>query len=426
MTENEHDTEALSALFSLPAGGLSGAIQNVSEDSAAMRQGDIMILAGEPSGDVLAADLVFEIRREISAGELIPKFFGIGGPKLKRAGVELLEDMTGSTVFGVFEALRKIVHFKKVFNRVLAEAKRRQPKWIILVDYGGFNLRFAKAVRFWASRQSKTFANWKPRIVYYVPPQVWASREGRAAVLAAAVDLVVSIFPFEKDWYLERFPNLPVKYVGDPMATQFAGFRPPPRGNFAELSCDLPHIALLPGSRPQEIERHLPLMLRAFEQLRRRQKCRATVVAPNPNLMCRFQAMLPPTVGWQIGNAAGVLKRSSLAIAASGAVTRECAYLRVPTVVIYKLPWLDYQIAKRAVNVRHIAMPNILADERIFPELIQKAATPEAIAQAAEQLLAPEGRVRVMAALERVAAALGPPGASRRAAQAIVSAFGRG
>lgn len=380
-----------------------------------------MILAGEPSGDALAADLVVEIRRAVGKGELIPSFFGIGGPKLKGAGVEILENMTCLTVFGLFDVARRFFHFKRIFRRVLEEAKQRQPKWIILVDYGGFNLRFAKALRSWSDKKARQFANWRPRMVYYVPPQVWASREGRAASLASAVDLVVSIFPFEKDWYHRRFPNLPVKYVGDPMATRFRHFPSP--ANASASSGSLSQIALLPGSRPQEIRRHLPLMLGAFEELCRRQKCQATVVAPNPEWT--QQTTLPPGVKRQVDNAAEVLRRSTVAIAASGAVTRECAYLGVPTVVIYKLPWLDYQIAKRAVKIRHIAMPNILAGETIFPELIQEAATPKAIAQEVFRLLDSEERVRIAAALKRVVSSLGPPGASRQAAQKIIESFGK-
>lgn len=382
-----------------------------------------MILAGEPSGDALAADLVSEIRRAIGKGELIPSFFGIGGPKLKDAGVDLLENMTRLTVFGLFDVVRRFFHFKRIFRRVLEEAKQRQPKWIILVDYGGFNLRFAKALRSWSDKKSNLFVNWTPRIIYYVPPQVWASRAGRAAVLASTVDLVVSIFPFEKNWYRERFPKLPVKYVGDPMATRFRHFSS--RANASVSSSSPPQIALLPGSRPQEIERHLPLMLEAFEKLRRLRECQATVVTPHSDLMQRFQTMLPPDVNRQVGNAAEVLQRSTVAIAASGAVTRECAYLRVPAVVIYKLPWLDYQIAKRAVKIRHIAMPNILAGETVFPELIQSDATPKAIAQEVLRLLDSEERIRIAAALERVASSLGPPGASRQAAREIISAFGK-
>lgn len=388
-----------------------------------MQRGKVMILAGEPSGDALAADLVSEIRRTVGEGELIPSFFGIGGPKLKDAGVELLENMTRLTVFGLFDVARRFFHFKRIFRRVLKEAKQRQPKWIILVDYGGFNLRFAKALRSWSDKKANLFANWTPRIVYYVPPQVWASREGRAAVLASTVDLVISIFPFEKNWYRERFPKLPVKYVGDPMSTRFRHFRLSACANASASSSSPPQIALLPGSRPQEIGRHLPLMLEAFEKLRRFQECQATVVTPNPNLMQRFQTMIPTDVKRQVGNAAEVLQRSTVAIAASGAVTRECAYLKVPAVVIYKLPWLDYQIAKRAVKIRHIAMPNILAGETIFPELIQEAATPKAIAQKALRLLNSEERVRIAAALDRVILSLGPPGASRQAAREIISAF---
>ncbi|MCS1411676.1 MAG: Lipid-A-disaccharide synthase [Verrucomicrobia subdivision 3 bacterium] len=385
-----------------------------------MHRVDIMILAGEPSSDALAADLVAEIKRALK-DHLTPRFFGIGGLKLQDEGVELLEDMTQLTVFGFFEALKQYRHFKKIFDRALEEAKRRLPQLIILVDFGGFNLRFAKAIRAYCSEHRNTFSNWTPQIVYYVPPQVWASRERRAATIASTVDLVVSIFPFERDWYRDRYPNLPVKYVGDPMATRFNNSLEPPKQEALEEQAEPPMVTLLPGSRPQEIERHLPLMLEAVELMNRHRQFEATIAAPSVAIIKPFQRLLPPNVNWQIGGVAKALEQSALAIASSGTVTRECAYLRVPTVVVYQLSWLTYQIVKRIIKVRYIAMPNILANEMVFPELIQNAATPTAIAQEALQLMLPEHREKVMSALERVTLSLGPPGASQRAAKHIIA-----
>lgn len=383
-----------------------------------MPSNKIMVIAGEPSGDALAAGLVSAIRDQLG-GCIAPQFFGLGGPKLEHVGVELIEEMTQHTVFGLFEALKKYGRFKKIFNRALAEARRRQPDLIIFVDFGGFNLRLAKALRDHLKRASGPFKNWKPKLAYFVPPQVWASRERRAATIAETIDLVISIFPFEQDWYRERFPQLPVRYVGDPMAGRFYSGRTPHSLTDSSPGEGISHIAILPGSRQQEIERHLPLMLETVQLIRKHKNCHATVVTPNEKLTRPYRLIEHEGVTWEVGNLESVLRKSDIAIASSGTVTRECAYLRLPTVVIYKLSWLTYQLAKRIVNVKFIAMPNLLADKMIFPELIQDSATPTAIAQEVLQLGQGEGRRELLADLERVVLSLGPPGATERAATAI-------
>jgi lipid-A-disaccharide synthase len=383
-----------------------------------MPSNQIMVIAGEPSGDALAAGLVSAIRDQLDDC-IAPQFFGLGGPKLQQSGVELIEEMTQHTVFGLFEALKKYGLFKKIFDRALAEAKRRQPDLIILVDFGGFNLRFAKALKDHLRRDSGTFKNWTPKFAYFVPPQVWASREGRAATIAETIDLVISIFPFEKDWYHERFPQLPVRYVGDPMAGRFYSGKTPDSLSESSPRDGISRIAILPGSRQQEIERHLPLMLETLQMIRKHKECHATVVTPNEELTKPYRLLEHENVSWEVGNLERVLRQSDIAIASSGTVTRECAYLRLPTVVIYKLSWLTYQLAKRVVKVKFIAMPNLLADKMIFPELIQDSATPTAIAQEVLQLGLGRDRNDMLADLERVVLSLGPPGATERAASAI-------
>ena len=379
-----------------------------------------MIIAGEPSGDSLAAELVDEIRRQ-GPGRICPRIFGLGGPKLQHAGVDLLVDMTKHTVFGLIEALARYRQFKRIFNQALKAAEERQPDLIILVDFGGFNLRFAKALRKRIRSNSGTFQNWQPKIAYFIPPQVWASRAGRAATIAETIDLVISIFPFEKDWYQDRFPQLPVHYVGDPMATRFPFSKTPRRMLTDTTPKKVSRLVLLPGSRKQEIERHLPIMLEALELIRRHKPVEATIVTPTNEHTAPFRNLAPSGIQWQEGKLEAALIEAELALASSGTVTRECAYLRVPTVVIYKLSKLTYEIAKRIVKVRFIAMPNILADKMIFPELIQDAANPLAIAQEALQLFDPAGRQELMEDLERVVLSLGPPGATKRAAKSIVN-----
>ena len=390
-----------------------------------MPSNQIMIIAGEPSGDNLAADVVHEMMRRARHG-IRPRFFGLGGPRLAAAGVELLEDMTQHTVFGLYEVLQRYQSFKKIFDRALQEAKKRQPELVILVDYGGFNLRFAQALRTATAQASHDFGNWNPKIAYFIPPQVWASREGRAITMGECIDLVISIFPFEREWYRQRVPHLKVKYVGDPMATRFGTT---PTSARVESKSTLNHprrLAILPGSRRQEIERHLPPMLEALKTLQRHEDWTATIVTPDTALLAPYKSLAPPNVTWTEGSVEPVLRDADLALVSSGTVTRECAYLGVPTVVIYKLSWMTYQIAKRIIKVRFIAMPNLLADRMIFPELIQAAATPTAIAQELLQLCKTEDRLRVIDELEKVILSLGPPGAAARAAAELYALFERG
>ena len=387
-----------------------------------MATNQFMIIAGEPSGDALAADLVNSLARQWPAG-LRPHIFGLGGEKLKAAGVELLEDMTQHTVFGLSEALKKYFLFKRIFDRAIDAARQRLPDLIILVDFGGFNLRFAKAIRALSAQGRSPFSNWRPRIVYFVPPQVWASRPKRARTISECIDLVVGIFPFERDWYSERYPSLDLRYVGDPMASRFNSSlddrptrKPPPPS--APLK-----VALLPGSRRQEISRHLPLLVEAIKLIQKHRPCEATIVSPSKDLLSEYRHLGGKDFQWQVGGLAHLLQESDVAIASSGTVTRECAYQRIPTVVVYQVSRLTYEIGKRVITVPFIAMPNLLAGKRVYPELIQDAATPTAIAQETLQLCQPNDFQALMQDLERVVLSLGPPGATDRAAAAILEKF---
>ena len=181
-----------------------------------------MLIAGEPSGDLLAAELVSALlaASKQSGGGRAPQFFGAGGAKMAAAGVELAFDMTEHAVIGISDVLKNYFKFRRLFHQLLALAIERKPDAIIGVDYGGFNLRFGHAVRDYV--RNNPFSRWNPKIVQFVSPQVWASRPGRADLLAADYDLLLSIFPFEKDWYARRVPKLRVEFVGHPMVGRFA------------------------------------------------------------------------------------------------------------------------------------------------------------------------------------------------------------
>src|ERR1017187_10049963 len=177
-----------------------------------------MFIAGEASGDMLAAELVSALRGKLPDA----RFFGAGGPRMAAAGVELAFDMMQHSVIGISDVLKKYFKLRRLFNQLLKLAIERQPDAIIGVDYGGFNLRFGHAIKQYIRKNRSASTPWNPKIIQFVSPQVWASRPGRANLLAADYDLLLSIFPFEKDWYAKRVPKLRVEFVGHPMIGRFA------------------------------------------------------------------------------------------------------------------------------------------------------------------------------------------------------------
>ena len=339
--------------------------------------------------------------------------------------------MTQHAVIGLSDVLKNLLKFRRLFNRLLALAIERKPDAIIGVDYGGFNLRFGHAVREYV--RDNPFVNWNPKIIQFVSPQVWASRPGRANLLAADYDLLLSIFPFEKDWYARRVPKLRVEFVGHPMVERFSRRS---RGDEAQTKekLETPHVVsyqsnilLLPGSRADELRRHLQTMLGALKLMREKlPAAKAKMVLPDETLkqLAEKLSALPPDMEIQIGNLPQALAQADVAIASTGTVTMECAFFGVPTVTLYKTSWSTYQIGKRIVKVKWLTMPNILADEEIYPEFVQNAATPDAIASAAQELLQNEPRrIQIKRRLAEVVSSLGGPGANTRAATAILSLF---
>ncbi len=390
-----------------------------------------MVVAGEASGDLLAVELVEALREEcgrrytqpsddlqpLRTG-LVPQFFGAGGPRMAEAGVELAFDMTRHSVIGLWEALKDFGQFKRLFDQLLGLALERQPDAVICVDFCGFNRRFGHAVRQRVRAQRGTFNNWKPGIIQYVSPQVWASRPGRARQLARDFDLLLAIFEFEKEWYAKWAPGFRVEFVGHPIVDRFRGQARKPKG-----PGNPPLVLLLPGSRAGELTRHLPVLLEAARRLQSQRTLRLRMVLPDETLAAQARAMGSSLPGLEIqaDGLADWLAEADVAIASTGTVTLECAWFGVPTVAIYRTSWGTYQVARRIVQVGFIAMPNLLVGTDIYPELVQSAATPENIAREATDLLDNEARrTEIKAKLAKVSAWLGKPGASERAAKAIL------
>ncbi len=408
-----------------------------------------MLIAGEASGDLLAAELVSALVAASKRSEdgraptsilnspSAPVFFGAGGAKMAAAGVELAFDMTQHSVIGITDVLKNILKFRRLFNQLLALALERKPDVIIGIDFGGFNLRFGQAVKKYV--RENPFSKWDPKIVQFVSPQVWASRPGRADKLARDYDLLLSIFPFEQAWYAKRVPKLRVEFVGHPMIGRFTNDdlrftrcnseSSRSRGDETQIKkLETPHVVsynvlLLPGSRKSELQRHLPVMLDALKLIQEKLPAtKAKMVLPNPALVSLAKSLGATNLEIQIGELPWALAESDVALASTGTVTMECAFFGVPTVTLYKTSWLTYQIARRIVTVKSLTMPNLLAGETVYPEFIQSEATPENLARAALELLQDESqRVQIKAQLAKIIVSLGEPGAAKRAANAVLS-----
>jgi lipid-A-disaccharide synthase len=405
-----------------------------------MNRTGIMLVAGDPSGDANAADLVRELALAVPAAQfqitndaqplttpLAPAFFGAGGPKMAAAGVDLAGDLTAHAVIGLGGLIKKLPMLRRRMNQMLRLAVARQPELIILVDFGGFNLRLARAIKDYVRAHTGRFFNWQPKIVQFISPQVWASRPGRAKTMARNYDLVLSLFPFEKKWFARTVPQLPVEFVGHPIFDRHPVRRQAevPAGHDSQR----PAVLLLPGSRRGELQRHVPVMREAAGLIAARQPAQFKMVVPDQTLAAMARFLLPagqPGIDLQVGGLAEALSSATLAITKTGTITLECAYFGVPAVAIYKTDWITYLGGRRLVNVKYLSMPNLLAGEAIYPEFIQGRATAGNIAAAALPLLDnPARRREIRAKLDLIIQSLGGPGAARRAAAAIVKLIGR-
>jgi lipid-A-disaccharide synthase len=375
-----------------------------------MSAGRIAIVAGEASGDLHAAAVVRELLR------LAPHVTieGIGGDRMREAGVRLQAHCHDLAVVGAAEVASKlpaIVRAYRMMGRLLLE---RRPDLLVLVDYPDFNLRLARR----AHRLNIP-------ILYFIGPQAWAWRSGRARAIARLIRRLVVIFPFEPVFY-RRF-GVEALYVGHPLLDRLS---PPPRMDEARrrlgLDPAVPVLGLLPGSRIGEVMRHLPLLLRAARRLlNSRSDLRLIIAAadgiPLDLVGARLNREAVPARVVQ-GRTYDVIAASDLILVASGTATLEAAIIGTPMVVVYRLALPSWLLGRLLIRVPFIAMPNLLAGEGIVPELVQFAATPERIAEEALRLLdSPDRRRRVRMDLLAVRDHLGPPGAARRAAQAVLA-----
>jgi lipid-A-disaccharide synthase len=358
----------------------------------------ILISAGEASGDLHAGRLAAALRQRTGA-----VLFGLGGPHMREAGVELVAESREVSVLGITEILHRLPQLRRVFRKLLDEAQRRRPALAILVDFPGFHLRLARRLK----------ARGVPNI-YFITPQFWAWRPWRARLLRRRFALALCIFPFEAEFFRKAGVN--AEFIGHPLV---GAVRPTmTRAQFAArwgLDASRPILTLLPGSRPREVAQHLPVLLEACRRI--------SSGRPDGQGVQFVLAAAPGMTAAEFGPIAAVppirvvenatydaLAAADVAVVSSGTATVETALLGVPMVVVYRVSRITALLAKPLVRTEHFAMVNLIAGRRVVPELIQNDFTAEAVAREAGCLLdSAEARAAMKRELAAVEARLHSP-----------------
>ncbi len=368
----------------------------------------IMIVAGEASGDLHGSGVVREIKKRAPGCDI----FGIGGDKMQAAGMHLIYHIRELAFMGFWEVIQHLPLIRSVQRTLEALLKARRPDVLLLIDYPGFNLRFAQAAR----REGI-------RILYYISPQVWAWNRGRVRKMKGLIDKMLVVFPFEAEIY--RNEGIDVEFVGHPLLEVLT--EPQGRADFCKrwgLDEQKKIVGLFPGSRRQEVERIFPAMLGAARILHRQTGVQTAVGVSSSLEMDYLRSFVRGDFPVKlIQNATyDVMKNSDVALVTSGTATLETGFYQTPMVVVYKTSWLTYLIGRMLVRIRDIALVNIVAGKRIVAELIQSKVTPQNLSEQAMMLLgSAERRTEISAALSVIRDRLGTPGASERVAKAILS-----
>jgi lipid-A-disaccharide synthase len=379
-----------------------------------------LIVAGEASGDAHAAGLARALRESNTNKQV--EFFGATGARMRAEGIESIVNSDELSILGLWEIGRMLPSFWKAYKRLKNAATARKPSAAILVDWPDFNLRMAR----WLHRR-------KIPVIYYVSPQLWAWRSHRARNMRRDVDLLLSILPFEKEWYAARGMTH-VEYVGHPLAGEVRATYG--REEFCRrnnLDASQPIIALLPGSRHMELVRILPPMLKAAQTISRQRSNVQflVVVAPNRDPAEAQQIIAAHQTDLQLKQSLRMVHqqtREALAAVdaagiASGTATLEAALLGTPMVVVYKESFLNWHVLGRMITTDHYGLVNLVAGKRLATELIQNEFTGDSLAKELLALLDAQSNATIRAELKTVARKIGDRGASERAARAILKAI---
>jgi lipid-A-disaccharide synthase len=365
-----------------------------------------MIIAGEASGDLHGGGVVRELKRANPAIQI----FGVGGDRMKQEGMQLIYHVNELGFMGFVEVIKHLPVIRSMKTALEAVLRLRKPDVVVLIDYPGFNLRFANS----AKRSGA-------KVVYYISPQVWAWHRSRVKKMRGIVDKMLVIFPFEVDLY--RSEGVDVEFVGHPLLEVLSSHLD--RKSFATRYGLDPRkrvLALLPGSRMQEINMIFPEMLKAARRISEAESMEV-VIAVAPTLQEEHFRRFYNVDGFHLVKDASyeVMANADFALVTSGTATLETALLGTPLVVVYKTSWPTYLIGRLLIRVKNIGLVNIVAGKQIVPEFIQHKATASAIAKEVIRLLQHDELLASMKRdLQSVKGRLGEFGASRRVAQCVL------
>lgn len=369
----------------------------------------VLIIAGEASGDVHAAEVVHAMHEKGS--EL--HFFGIAGPKMREQGVEALLKSEDISLMGFAEVVMNLGLVFSMYKTIKQALTERKPDLVILVDYPGFNLKVAKLAK-----------SLGIKVLFYISPQLWAWRKGRIKQIKRYVDHMAVIFPFEESFYQQH--GVPVTYVGCPLMDEldFSLTKTQAREQLG-LNETKMTVTLLPGSRQAVVERGLPTML-AAGRLLVKQLGDIQFVLPVANTLSKekLSTLCPDDLEVKLVEKASyeAIKSADAVICSSGTATLETALLGAPMVVLYKMNAITYQIIKRLITIKNISLCNIVAEKTVVKELLQEQATPEAIAEEMKRLLTDvDYRTAMEAELTVIRERMGEPGAADKVAQLALS-----
>ncbi|MBO0590665.1 lipid-A-disaccharide synthase [Cellulophaga sp. E16_2] len=366
------------------------------------------IIAGEASGDLHGSNLIKELKKQDSDATIRCW----GGDLMQQAGGSLAKHYKELAFMGFIEVITNISTIFKNISFCKEDISTFKPDVIVFIDYSGFNLRIAK----WAKN-----AGFSTR--YYIAPQIWASREGRIEKIKNTIDEMYVTLPFEKEFY-EKKHNFPVNFVGHPLIDAIANRKEVDSIDFKNknnLDQEKPIIALLPGSRKQEVAKMLEVMLSVTEKFKDYQ----FVIAGAPSLDQEFyQPFLKKSNISLIANQTySILQIAHAALVTSGTATLETALFKVPQVVCYKGNWISYQIAKRIITLKYISLVNLIMDKEVVKELIQDDLTTKNLSAELEKILNPKNRKIVLENYEELEQKLGGEGASETTASLIISSL---
>jgi lipid-A-disaccharide synthase len=365
----------------------------------------LLLSAGEASGDMYAARLATALKQRLDVA-----IFGMGGPRMRAAGVEVTTDYSEVSVVGITEILSRLPSLIRAMRHLVAEAGRRKPPFAILTDFPGFHLRLARKLR----RQGV-------RNIYYICPQFWAWRPWRVRVVRRRFAQALCIFPFEEKFYGEA--GVPVKFIGHPLVGNVRTSQD--RERFClehNLDPAKPVVTVLPGSRHAELAQHLPVLREACKLIQRELTAQFVFAAAPGSSPAELRESWPSEAAPHVveGQTYNALAAADAAVISSGTATVEAALLNVPMVVIYRVTPLTALLAKPLLRTPYFSMVNLIAERRLVPELIQHDFTSDRVASEVLRLLRDsQARDELRAGLADVRQRLGPPGAVERAADTI-------